>query len=74
MQLQARSSLECRLYIEMHPHGCGDARSNLDHELVSGDDGLVAVYAGDCPGCGRAGRFEAVRVAYRERLAMQGGS
>jgi hypothetical protein len=25
---------------------------------VSGDDGLVAVYAGNCPGCGRARRFE----------------
>lgn len=54
----ARSSAECHLYIELHPCACGDTRGPTEHRLESRDDGLVAVYAGPCPRCGTARRFE----------------
>jgi hypothetical protein len=41
---------------------------------VPHDEGLVAVHAGDCPGRGRARRFELALVGGRERLAKPGGS
>jgi hypothetical protein len=54
----ARSSAECHLYIDLHPCACGDPSVPAPHRLESRDHGLVAVYAGPCPRCGTARRFE----------------
>ena len=50
---KARSPLECRLYIELHPCGCGGAIGDITHRLVTRDDDLCASYAGRCSHCGR---------------------
>jgi hypothetical protein len=56
--LIARSSAECRLYIELHPCECGAAWRQLEHSLDYAEDSLIAVYQGSCEKCGRARRFE----------------
>lgn len=56
--LVARSSLECHLFIELHPCECGEARLETTHRLESWDVGLVAIYEGTCPRCRRARQFE----------------
>ena len=49
---KARSPLECRLYIELHPCRCGGAAADISHRLVTRDDELCACYAGRCSHCG----------------------
>ena len=44
--------------MELHPCACGESRGPREHRLVSGDDGLVAIYEGPCPRCGTARTFE----------------
>jgi hypothetical protein len=56
--MTARSSLECRLYIELHPCSCGETRVPDQHRLVAGPDGLAAVYDGPCTRCGAARSFQ----------------
>lgn len=56
--LVARSSPECRLYIELHPCTCGETSLEVRDRLVSLDAGLGAVYEGPCPRCGAQRRFE----------------
>jgi hypothetical protein len=55
--LIARSSLECHLYIELHPCECGAARTAAQHRLESRDEALIAVYEGPCRGCTRLWQF-----------------
>jgi hypothetical protein len=50
----ARSSLECRLFIELNVCACGQTPGELAHRLVSRDDRLVALYEGNCARCGRS--------------------
>jgi len=58
--LLARSSHECRLYMELHPCECGNS-GPLEHKgVIQGDHGLTARYEGACPQCGRARQFDFV--------------
>jgi hypothetical protein len=50
----ARSPLECRLYIELHPCDCGGAMVDIAHRLVTRDDTLCARYQGRCRDCGKS--------------------
>jgi hypothetical protein len=50
----ARTPLECRLYIELHPCDCGGAVVDIAHRLVTRDDTLCARYQGRCLGCGKS--------------------
>ena len=50
----ARSSLECRLFIELDVCPCGQTPGELAHRLISRDERLVALYEGSCAGCGRS--------------------
>ena len=50
----ARSSLECRLFIELDVCACGQTPGELAHRLVSRDEQLVALYEGSCARCGRS--------------------
>lgn len=56
--LIARSSLECHLYIELHPCECGAGRAATQHRLESLDEALIAVYEGRCRSCTRLWQFE----------------
>jgi hypothetical protein len=56
--LVARSSPECRLYLELHPHECGEHAFPVRSTVVRSDAGLLAVYDGTCPRCGKARRVE----------------
>jgi hypothetical protein len=56
--LRARSSLECRTYIELHPCACRDATVPPSAGVHATDAGLVARYEGRCPRCGAPRRFE----------------
>jgi hypothetical protein len=47
----ARSSLECRLYIELHPCDCGATASDLHHRMVMRDNRLTALYEATCAQC-----------------------
>lgn len=47
----ARSSLECRLYIELHPCHCGATANELRHRMVMRDNRLVALYEATCGQC-----------------------
>jgi hypothetical protein len=58
MQLIARSSPECHLYMELHPCACGEVRGPTQHRMVSRDAGLAALYEGPCPSCGTPRTFE----------------
>jgi hypothetical protein len=58
--LISRSSPECRLYIQMHPHDCGETRFPHRSRLQKRGDDMVALYEGPCPKCGVARRFEFV--------------
>ena len=54
----ARSSAEARLYVELHPCGCGEARFEPQVEVVALTDGDLATrYQGSCAGCGTAREF-----------------
>jgi hypothetical protein len=54
MMKLARSSLECRLFIELDVCACGQTPGELAHRLVSRDERLVALYQGSCARCGRS--------------------
>lgn len=56
--LEARTAYECRLYIELHPHDCGERAFPARSKITRLDEGLVAVYDGPCPSCGKPRRFE----------------
>jgi hypothetical protein len=58
--LVARSGRECRLYIELHPHDCGESNFPVNSVLERTDRGLIAKYAGKCPRCGRERAWEFV--------------
>lgn len=49
----ARTPLECRLYIELHPCDCGGAVVDIAHRLVTRDDTLCARYQGRCLRCAK---------------------
>jgi hypothetical protein len=57
--LIARSLQEAELFVELHPCDCGQG-IELDFSLVKRDGRLVAVYQGECSGCGPERRFEFV--------------
>jgi hypothetical protein len=48
----ARSGLECRLFIELHPCECGGAIDDITHRLVMRSEALCARYEGRCSACG----------------------
>jgi hypothetical protein len=50
----ARSSLECRLFIELNVCACGQTPGELAHRLVSRDEQLFALYEGTCTRCRRS--------------------
>jgi hypothetical protein len=57
--LVARSSPECRLFMDLHACSCGTAAFDAVHTLRTGDnDELIAVYSGICSGCGLPRLFE----------------
>jgi hypothetical protein len=54
----ARSSAEARLYVDLHPCACGEARFDPQVAVVVLADGDLATrYNGSCPGCGTAREF-----------------
>lgn len=53
----ARSPLECRLYIDLHPCGCGGEIVDIGHRMVMEGDALCARYDGRCAVCGSAARY-----------------
>ncbi|WFE25977.1 hypothetical protein O7623_21800 [Solwaraspora sp. WMMD791] len=54
----ARSSAEARLYLDLHPCDCGEARFTPQVEVVALADGDLATrYQGNCAGCGTAREF-----------------
>jgi hypothetical protein len=56
--LPARSRIECLVYLELHPCGCGAAGfDRARHRSVTAGDLLVASYEGNCPQCGTARAF-----------------
>lgn len=55
--LLARTASECRLYIELNPHACGEREFQARSGVSRTAQGLVAVYEGACPGCGEQRRF-----------------
>lgn len=56
--LIARSSPECRLYMELRACSCGEAWFEAGHVLREDPEGrLLAVYRGICPRCALPRRF-----------------
>lgn len=56
--LIARSSPECRLYMDLHACSCGETGFEAGHVLREDPEGrLVAVYRGTCPRCGLPRQF-----------------
>lgn len=51
--MTARSPLECRLYIELHPCDCGGSVVDLVDRVVMRDETLCARYTGRCSACGK---------------------
>jgi hypothetical protein len=50
----ARSGAEARVFVASRPcAGCGSAAFDPDAAVADGSGGLVSVYEGSCPGCGR---------------------
>jgi hypothetical protein len=57
--LAARSIQEARLYVDLHPCGCGTTSGfEPGFALEERDGQQLAVYTGRCPGCGHERRFE----------------
>jgi hypothetical protein len=52
-----RSSLECRLYIELHPCDCGGSVIDITDRVVMHDDTLCARYSGSCSACGQSREY-----------------
>lgn len=66
--MTARSPLECRLYIELHPCDCGGSVVDLTDRVVRRDETLCARYTGRCSACGKdPGQY----LAASERAARQ---
>jgi len=65
----ARSSLECRLYIELHPCDCGCPVNDLHHRMVMRDNRLAALYEATCAQC--HGPIEYVFVLADEIVAAE---
>jgi hypothetical protein len=59
-ELRARSADECRLYIELHPHDCGESSFPTGSRLEKTDRGLIAIYETECPRCHKSRRLEFV--------------
>ncbi|MBR7832518.1 hypothetical protein KDL01_04570 [Actinospica durhamensis] len=56
--LIARSSPECRLYMDLHACSCGETGFAAEHALQEDAQGrLLAVYSGLCPRCGLPRQF-----------------
>lgn len=55
---RARSAYECRLYIELNPHGCGESTFHARSGVNRTKHGLVATYEGACPRCTTPRRFD----------------
>ena len=72
--LIARSSLECHLYMELHPCACGETAAPQKHRLLSGESGLIARYDGACPRCGSLRRFDFVLADEIVPLETFGGA
>jgi hypothetical protein len=53
----ARSPLECRLYIELHPCDCGGSVIDITDRVVMHDDTLCARYSGRCSACGQSREY-----------------
>lgn len=56
--LIARSAGECRLYIALHPHDCGERSFPAHSRVEKTEQGLVAVYEAECPRCQKVRRVE----------------
>jgi hypothetical protein len=56
--LIARSSSECRLYMDLHACSCGETSFEAEHVLREDGEGhLLAVYQGTCPLCALPRQF-----------------
>lgn len=53
----ARTSTEARLYMDLHPCGCGDAEPPQDSAMIKMADGLASRFSGACPRCGADREF-----------------
>lgn len=72
--LTARSALECRLYIDLHPCGCGGEIVDIGHRMVMEADALCARYDGRCAACGSAARYRFALDAEIPPLDKFGGA
>src|ERR1700733_14004220 len=59
-QLIARASIECVLYIELHPCQCGKQLGPTDVRIATQGNDVLAIYERPCPGCAVQRRFEFV--------------
>ncbi|MFI5776864.1 hypothetical protein [Nocardia sp. NPDC051570] len=56
--LVSRSSVECRLYMDLHACSCGETSFEPGHVLREDEEGrLLAVYSGSCARCGLPRQF-----------------
>ncbi|MGH3917204.1 MAG: hypothetical protein ACRDTC_27900 [Pseudonocardiaceae bacterium] len=53
----ARTSTEARLYMDLHPCGCGEAEPPQDSAMIKMVDGLASRFSGACPRCGTEREF-----------------
>lgn len=53
----ARTSLEARLYLDLHPCACGAATALEDGAILTTSGGLTSRVWGTCPGCGTYREF-----------------
>ncbi|MGH3933348.1 MAG: hypothetical protein ACRDTF_25605, partial [Pseudonocardiaceae bacterium] len=53
----ARTSMEARLYLDLHPCGCGEATALDDGAILTTSGGLTSRVWGTCPGCGKYREF-----------------
>lgn len=53
----ARTSMEARLYIDLHPCGCGAATALEDGAILTTSAGLTSRVWGTCPCCGTRREF-----------------
>lgn len=53
----ARTSIEARLYMDLHPCGCGEATPPQESAMIKTGDGLASRFSGACPGCGTYREF-----------------
>lgn len=67
----ARSTLEARLYLELHPCACGEASSGFRSAVIELDDDLATHYTATCPRCG-ADREFVFRLPERVHVPLPG--